>query len=82
VEDVFNLTQATDEAAANAIEHVYRARQGVVTVAPEKLENGACIATEDSGRWRAWQARDAGEGLGSRARLVTASKYSAHDGLG
>jgi serine phosphatase RsbU (regulator of sigma subunit)/anti-sigma regulatory factor (Ser/Thr protein kinase) len=62
-DDTFNLTLATSEAAANAIEHAYGAREGTVTVTCEKLENGARTVTEDSGRWRASQPYGGGRGL-------------------
>jgi serine phosphatase RsbU (regulator of sigma subunit)/anti-sigma regulatory factor (Ser/Thr protein kinase) len=62
-EDAFNLTLATSEAAANAIEHAYGAAEGTVTVTCEKLENGVRTITEDSGRWRASRPSGRGRGL-------------------
>jgi serine phosphatase RsbU (regulator of sigma subunit)/anti-sigma regulatory factor (Ser/Thr protein kinase) len=62
-QDTFNLTLATSEAAANAIEHAYGASEGTLTVRCERADGAVRTVVRDSGRWRESQPYGRGRGL-------------------
>lgn len=80
-EDTFNLALATSEAAANAIEHAYGAREGTLTVRCERASDAVRTVVEDSGRWRESQPYGRGRGLAiMRALTDTLDIQRADDG--
>jgi serine phosphatase RsbU (regulator of sigma subunit)/anti-sigma regulatory factor (Ser/Thr protein kinase) len=69
-EDVFDLTLATSEAAANAIEHAYGAHDATFTVSYERRESTVEVVVQDTGRWRAERDDARGRGLSVMKSLV------------
>jgi serine phosphatase RsbU (regulator of sigma subunit)/anti-sigma regulatory factor (Ser/Thr protein kinase) len=68
--DVFNIALAVSEAAANAIEHAYAAREGTFTVSCELDRERARVTIADSGRWRETRPYGRGRGLQLMSSLV------------
>jgi serine phosphatase RsbU (regulator of sigma subunit)/anti-sigma regulatory factor (Ser/Thr protein kinase) len=68
--DVFNIALAVSEAAANAIEHAYGAREGTFTVSCELDRERARVTIADGGRWRQTQPYGRGRGLQLMRSLV------------
>jgi serine phosphatase RsbU (regulator of sigma subunit)/anti-sigma regulatory factor (Ser/Thr protein kinase) len=60
---MFNLTLAASEAAANAIEHAYGAREASFTVTCDRAEREVRVTVKDTGRWRESQPYGRGRGL-------------------
>lgn len=69
-EDLFAVTLATSEAAGNAIEHAYGAREATFTVACERDEQSVRVAVRDEGSWRESRPYGRGRGLGIMRALV------------
>jgi anti-sigma regulatory factor (Ser/Thr protein kinase) len=62
-EDVFALTIAVGEAAANAVEHAYGPGHATFTVDVELRGDEVLVTVRDAGRWRAPRAAGRGRGL-------------------
>ncbi|HEX7745393.1 MAG TPA: SpoIIE family protein phosphatase [Micromonosporaceae bacterium] len=79
--DIFDLTVAVSEAAANAIEHPVDPRRDVVDV-EVSIDNEAVVATvRDSGRWRAaTNGGNRGRGLALIGALAEVSVTRSADG--
>jgi len=60
----FDVTTATSEAAANALEHAYGIRDATFDVRCEADNAGITITVRDSGRWRDLQPGQSGRGRG------------------
>ncbi len=71
-EDAFGITLATSEAAGNAIEHAYGAREATFTVGCTRDDTGVQIVVRDSGSWREARPYGRGRGLGIMRALVDA----------
>jgi len=69
-DDVFNVALAASEAAANAIEHAYGAREGTFLVRCDSDGAQARVAVADGGRWRESQPYGRGRGLALMRSLV------------
>lgn len=69
-EDAFGITLAASEAAGNAIEHAYGAREATFTVACARDDVGVQIVVSDTGRWREARPYGRGRGLGIMRALV------------
>ena len=69
-DEVFGVALATSEAAANAIEHAYGARDGTFTVQCETDGAQARVVVRDSGRWRETHPHGRGRGLELMRSLV------------
>jgi serine phosphatase RsbU (regulator of sigma subunit)/anti-sigma regulatory factor (Ser/Thr protein kinase) len=78
-EDRFNITLATSEAAANAIEHADGARQATFTVACEREPAGVRISVRDDGRWRDSSPYGRGRGLAIMRALMDAVEIRRGD---
>ena len=61
--DVDDLTLATAEACANAIEHAYGLAPGVVHVRAWMADSRVTIAVQDFGNWRPPRGKNRGRGL-------------------
>jgi serine phosphatase RsbU (regulator of sigma subunit)/anti-sigma regulatory factor (Ser/Thr protein kinase) len=68
--EVFNITLAASEAAANAIEHAYGAREATFRVSCLHEDGQVSIAVSDDGRWRAARPYGRGRGLAIMRALV------------
>jgi serine phosphatase RsbU (regulator of sigma subunit)/anti-sigma regulatory factor (Ser/Thr protein kinase) len=69
-DELFNITLAVSEAAANSIEHAYGAHEASFRVSGV-LENGEVrVIVSDGGRWRAARAYGRGRGLAIMRSLV------------
>lgn len=69
-EDAFGITLAASEAAGNAIEHAYGAREAAFTVACTRDDRGVQIVVRDTGHWREARPYGRGRGLGIMRALV------------
>jgi len=70
VDERFDLTLATSEAAGNAIEHAYGGRDATFSVICERDRKGVRVSIRDSGRWRKAGAYGRGRGLAIMRALV------------
>jgi serine phosphatase RsbU (regulator of sigma subunit)/anti-sigma regulatory factor (Ser/Thr protein kinase) len=61
-EELFGVTLAASEAAANAVEHAYGARQATFSVTCERRGSEVTVRIEDDGSWR--ENRPYGRGRG------------------
>ncbi len=61
--DLFDITLSTSEAATNAVEHAYGARDATFTVRCKRDGRDVEITVVDDGRWRTVRARGGGRGL-------------------
>ncbi len=68
--ELFEITLATSEAAGNAIEHAYGAREATLTVSCERDGRDVRVTVRDHGRWRDPRPHGRGRGLGIMERLV------------
>jgi serine phosphatase RsbU (regulator of sigma subunit)/anti-sigma regulatory factor (Ser/Thr protein kinase) len=62
-EDLFDVTLSTSEAATNAVEHAYGAREATFTVRCERDGRTVAVTVIDDGRWRTVKPRGGGRGL-------------------
>jgi anti-sigma regulatory factor (Ser/Thr protein kinase)/putative methionine-R-sulfoxide reductase with GAF domain len=62
-DETFDIALATSEAASNAIEHAYGARESTFTLACAREPHGVRIAVGDRGRWRQTKPFGRGRGL-------------------
>ncbi len=69
-DELFEITLATSEAAGNAIEHAYGAREATLTVSCERDGRDVRVTVRDHGRWRDPRPHGRGRGLGIMERLV------------
>ena len=79
-DDVFNVALAASEAAANAIEHAYGAREGTFLVRCDSDGEQARVAVADGGRWRESQPYGRGRGLALMRSLVDDVELERSDG--
>jgi anti-sigma regulatory factor (Ser/Thr protein kinase) len=66
----YDLTLAVSEAAANAIEHAYGAREAAFTVSCEREASQVRVCVRDEGRWRDSSPYGRGRGLAIMRALV------------
>jgi serine phosphatase RsbU (regulator of sigma subunit)/anti-sigma regulatory factor (Ser/Thr protein kinase) len=77
----FDLTIATSEAAANAIEHAYGAQEATFTVSCELDGTDVRVTVRDEGRWRESKPYGRGRGLAiMRALMDSVEITSTTDG--
>ncbi len=68
--DMFDIALATSEAASNAIEHAYGARESTFAVRCERHDGEVAVAVEDGGRWRTSTPYGRGRGLAIMRALM------------
>jgi serine phosphatase RsbU (regulator of sigma subunit)/anti-sigma regulatory factor (Ser/Thr protein kinase) len=73
-EDLFGMTLAASEAASNAIEHAYGAREASFDVCCERHDAEVRVIVRDSGRWRESRPYGRGRGLGIMRALVDSAE--------
>ena len=79
--DLFDITLSASEAATNAIEHAYGARDAIFTVRCERVGDQVTVTVRDTGRWRMHSPAGGGRGLEiMRALLDTVKVNSGMDG--
>ena len=78
-DELFDVTLSTSEAAANAIEHAYGAREANFTVRCEYDDQQVTITVRDGGRWRASRPPGGGRGLEIMRLLLDDVKISSDD---
>ena len=61
--ELFDVTLSASEAATNAIEHAYGAREATFTVRCERHGQDVTVAVSDDGRWRTARHQRGGRGL-------------------
>jgi anti-sigma regulatory factor (Ser/Thr protein kinase) len=80
-EELFSITLAASEAAANAVEHAYGARRDTFTVLCEREGADVRVTIRDSGRWRERRPYGRGRGLAIiRAMVDIAEVERGEDG--
>jgi serine phosphatase RsbU (regulator of sigma subunit)/anti-sigma regulatory factor (Ser/Thr protein kinase) len=62
-EELFDITLSASEAAANAVEHAYGAREAAFTVRCEQEGREITVTVRDAGRWRTARPPGGGRGL-------------------
>ncbi len=68
--ELFDITLSTSEAAANAIEHAYGAREASFTVRCDHDGQDVTVTVRDLGRWRTGRRQGGGRGLEIMRSLV------------
>jgi anti-sigma regulatory factor (Ser/Thr protein kinase) len=68
--ELFDISLSASEAATNAIEHAYGAREATFTVRCEHDDDDVTITVRDLGRWRTTRSRGGGRGLEIMRSLV------------
>lgn len=77
--ELFDITLSTSEAAANAIEHAYGAREAAFVVSCEHDGQEVTITVRDAGRWRTSRPPGGGRGLEIMRRLLDSVEISSDD---
>jgi anti-sigma regulatory factor (Ser/Thr protein kinase) len=70
VDELFDVTLSVSEAAANAVEHAYGAKEAAFSVCCERDGPDVTITVRDSGRWRTTRPPGGGRGLEIMRALV------------
>jgi serine phosphatase RsbU (regulator of sigma subunit)/anti-sigma regulatory factor (Ser/Thr protein kinase) len=78
-DELFDITLSTSEAAANAIEHAYGAREANFTVSCEHDGRQVTITVRDRGRWRTSRPPGGGRGLEIIRLLLDSVEISSDD---
>ena len=78
-DELFDITLSTSEAAANAIEHAYGAREATFTVCCEHDGQQVTITVRDIGRWRTTRPPGGGRGLEIMRSLLDSVKIDGDD---
>jgi anti-sigma regulatory factor (Ser/Thr protein kinase) len=68
--ELFDVTVSVSEAATNAIEHAYGAREASFTVRCEQDGQQVTVTVHDIGRWRTAPPQSGGRGLGIMRSLL------------
>jgi serine phosphatase RsbU (regulator of sigma subunit)/anti-sigma regulatory factor (Ser/Thr protein kinase) len=68
--ELFDITLSASEAATNAIEHAYGAREATFTVRCEHNGQQVTVTVRDAGRWRTTRPHGGGRGLEIMRSLV------------
>jgi serine phosphatase RsbU (regulator of sigma subunit)/anti-sigma regulatory factor (Ser/Thr protein kinase) len=80
-EELFDIALSTSEAAANAIEHAYGAREATFTIRCERDGRRVTTIVRDKGRWRTTRPPGGGRGLEIMRSLLDSVEVSS-DGDG
>lgn len=79
--ELFDITLSASEAATNAIEHAYGAREATFTIRCEHDDHQVTVTVRDDGRWRTTRSRGGGRGLEIMRSLLDSVKVNS-DGEG
>ena len=77
--ELFDITLSASEAAANAIEHAYGAREAAFTIRCEHDGQQVTVTVRDSGRWRTARPQGGGRGLEIMHALVDSVKINSDE---
>jgi anti-sigma regulatory factor (Ser/Thr protein kinase) len=77
--ELFDITLSTSEAATNAVEHAYGARDAGFTVRCEYDGEEVTIVVRDVGRWRTTRPRGGGRGLEIMHALLDSVEVDSGD---
>jgi anti-sigma regulatory factor (Ser/Thr protein kinase)/putative methionine-R-sulfoxide reductase with GAF domain len=77
--ELFDITLSTSEAATNAVEHAYGARDAGFTVRCEYGGKEVTIVVRDVGRWRTTRPRGGGRGLEIMRALLDSVEVDSGD---
>jgi serine phosphatase RsbU (regulator of sigma subunit)/anti-sigma regulatory factor (Ser/Thr protein kinase) len=80
-QEVFDVCLAASEAASNAIEHAYGAREASFTMSCGRDEGNVLVSIRDGGRWREQSPYGRGRGLSIMRALVDSVEVKS-DGNG
>jgi serine phosphatase RsbU (regulator of sigma subunit)/anti-sigma regulatory factor (Ser/Thr protein kinase) len=77
--ELFDIALAASEAATNAIEHAYGAREASFTVRCERDGRDVTVTVRDLGRWSTARRQGGGRGLGIMRALVDSVTIDSED---
>ncbi|HEV3047551.1 MAG TPA: SpoIIE family protein phosphatase [Solirubrobacteraceae bacterium] len=77
--ELFDITLSTSEAAANAVEHAYGAREATFTVRCEHDGEVVRVIVADHGRWRALRPHGGGRGVEIMRSLMDSVAVDSND---
>ncbi len=77
--ELFDITLSASEAATNAIEHAYGAREASFTVRCEHDGQEVTVTVRDDGRWRTARPQGGGRGLEIMRALVDSVTIDSDD---
>ena len=77
--ELFDITLSASEAAANAIEHAYGAREASFAVRCEHDGQHVTLTVRDAGRWRTTRPQGGGRGLEIMRALVDTVEINSDD---
>jgi serine phosphatase RsbU (regulator of sigma subunit)/anti-sigma regulatory factor (Ser/Thr protein kinase) len=78
-DELFDITLSASEAAANAIEHAYGAREATFSVRCERDGQNVTVTVRDLGRWRTARRQGGGRGLEIMRSLVDSVTVDSDD---
>jgi serine phosphatase RsbU (regulator of sigma subunit)/anti-sigma regulatory factor (Ser/Thr protein kinase) len=78
-DELFDITLATSEAAANAIEHAYGAREASFTVRCENDGQHVTVTVRDTGLWRTIRPQGGGRGLAIMRSLLDSVEVTSDE---
>ncbi|MHB8531133.1 MAG: ATP-binding SpoIIE family protein phosphatase [Solirubrobacteraceae bacterium] len=79
-EAIFDITLAVSEAAANAVEHAYGARDSTFTIEARREAGEIRVTVRDNGRWRSTRPYGRGRGLAIMRSLVDGLEIERGEG--
>jgi serine phosphatase RsbU (regulator of sigma subunit)/anti-sigma regulatory factor (Ser/Thr protein kinase) len=77
--ELFDITLSASEAAANAIEHAYGAREATFAVRCEHDGRQVTVTVRDAGRWRTTRPHGGGRGLEIMRSLVDSVEINSDE---
>lgn len=78
-DELFDVTLSASEAATNAIEHAYGAREATFTIRCERDGQQITVTVRDAGRWRTTRPLGGGRGLEIMRALVDSVKVDSDE---
>ncbi len=79
-DELFDVTLSASEAASNAIEHAYGAREATFTIRCEHRDQQVTITVRDGGQWRTTRPHGRGRGLQIMRSLLDSVKVDSDAG--
>jgi serine phosphatase RsbU (regulator of sigma subunit)/anti-sigma regulatory factor (Ser/Thr protein kinase) len=77
--ELFDITVSASEAASNAIEHAYGAREANFTIRCEYDGQQVTVTVRDIGRWRTTRPHGGGRGLGIMRSLLDSVQFNSDE---